>query len=73
MTTTQLIELLKKNEFGGITHKSREISLTVNGKFMPCPEITLSSTGDGICGAEISLDVDGEMWDKEEKDEQKIH
>lgn len=63
MTTTELIELLKKNEIGGITHKPREISLTVNGRFMPCPKITLLSTGDGIAGAEISLDVEGEMWE----------
>ncbi len=64
MTTTELIELLQKNEFGGITHKPREISLTVNGRYMPNPDITLSSTGDGIVGAEISLDIDGEMWEE---------
>lgn len=61
MTTTDLIKLLQEHELGGISKRPREISLTVNGQFMPHPEITLSSTGDGICGPEISLDVDGEI------------
>lgn len=65
MTTTELIELLIKNEKGGITHKSREISLTINGKYMPNPQITLSSTGDGICGAEIDLDIDGDFMEEQ--------
>ena len=66
MTTTDLIKLLQENELGGISKRPREISLTVNGRYMPYPIITLSSTGDGICGPEISLDIDGEMWEKEE-------
>lgn len=61
MTTTDLIKLLQEHELGGISKRPRESSLTVNGKYMPNPEITLSSTGDGICGPEISLDVDGEI------------
>lgn len=67
MTTTDLIKLLQEHELGGISKRPREISLTVNGKYMPNPEITLSSTGDGICGPEISLDIDGEMWEIEEQ------
>ena len=65
MTTTDLIKLLQENELGGISKRPREISLTVNGRFMPYPEIKLSSTSDGICGPEISLDVNGEMWEEE--------
>ncbi len=66
MTTTELIELLIQNEKGGISHKSREISLTINGKYMPNPQITLSSTGDGIAGPEIDLDIDGEFFEEQE-------
>jgi hypothetical protein len=65
MTTTELIKLLQDNEKGGITHRSREISLTVNGRYIPTPKITLSSTGDGILGPEIDLDVDGEWLEPE--------
>ena len=31
MTTTELIKILQDNEKGGISHKSRQISLTING------------------------------------------
>lgn len=62
-TTTELIKTLTELEYGGISKKPRVISLTVNGKFMPEPDITLSGTGDGIAGPEISFDVKGEMWE----------
>jgi hypothetical protein len=65
ITTTELIKLLQDNELGGISHKPRKISLTVNGRFLPEPQITLSSTGDGILGPEIDLDVDGEWLEPE--------
>ena len=65
MTTTELIKILRDNEKGGITHKSRQISLTVNGRYLPNPQITLSSTGDGIVGPEIDFDVDGEWLNHE--------
>jgi hypothetical protein len=65
MTTTELIKLLQDNEKGGITHRSREISLTMNGRYIPEPKITLSSTGDGILGPEIDLDVEGEWLEPE--------
>ena len=65
MTTTELIKILQDNEKGGISHKSRQISLTVNGRYLPEPQITLSSTGDGIAGAEIDFDVDGEWLEHE--------
>ena len=61
MTTTELIELLKKYEFGGISKRPREISITINGKlFMGNPTISVNGTGDGIAGAEINLDIDGD-------------
>lgn len=61
MTTTELIELLKKNEIGGISKRPREISITINGKlFMGNPTISISGTGDGTCGPEIDLDIDGD-------------
>lgn len=61
MTTTELIELLKKYEIGGISKRSREISITINGKlFMENPIISVSGTGDGIVGPEIYLDIDGD-------------
>lgn len=61
MTTTELIELLKKYEIGGISKRPREISITINGKlFMGKPTISVNGTGDGIAGAEINLDIDGD-------------
>lgn len=66
MTTTEMIKILLDNEKGGISHKSRQISLTVNGRYLPNPQITLSSTGDGIAGPEIDFDVDGEWLEHED-------
>lgn len=65
MTTTELIKILQDNEKGGISHKSRQISMIVNGRYLPDPQITLSSTGDGIAGPEIDFDVDGEWLESE--------
>ena len=67
MTTTDIIKLLKDNEYGAISHKPREISLTINGKYMPNPSIALSSTGDGIAGPEIDLDIIGEFMTLEQE------
>ena len=72
MTTTDLIKILKDTEYGGISHKPRNISLTINGKYMPDPRITLSSTGDGIAGPEIDLDIDGEFFEEQQPCEDKI-
>ena len=64
MTTTELINLLKSFEYGAITGKPRKISLTINGRyFISDPEISINSTGDGIAGAEINLDLTGEVID----------
>lgn len=69
MTTTELIELLKKNEIGAISKKPREISVTINGKlFMGNPTISISGTGDGICGPEIDLDIDGDCKEINDED-----
>jgi hypothetical protein len=65
ITTTELIKLLQDNELGGISHKPRKISLTVNGRYLPEPQITISSTGDGMLGPEIDFDVDGEWLEPE--------
>lgn len=52
MTTTELIELLKKYEKGGVTWKPREINFYItDGEFtmyLPSPEIIFSSVGDGL-------------------------
>ena len=57
MTTTQLIELLKSVEFGA-SGRAREISFDIEKRFLPEPEIKISSTGDGICGAQLTLRID---------------
>lgn len=57
MTTTELISLLKKVEHGA-SGRPREISFHVGKKYIFMPDITISSTGDGICGAELSLMIE---------------
>lgn len=69
MTTTDLIKILNDNEYGAISHKPRNISLTINGKYMPDPSITLSSTGDGIAGPEIDLDIVGEFFEEQQPED----
>lgn len=60
MTTTELIKLLEENEIGGISKRPREISFSIPGLGeLEDPEITISSTGDGICGPEITLKING--------------
>ncbi|MBR7149482.1 MAG: hypothetical protein IKD01_00495 [Oscillospiraceae bacterium] len=59
MTTTELIDLLKKHEFGGATGKPREISFDFRGIFIPTPSIVVDSTGDGLV-TEICLGLDTE-------------
>ena len=59
MTTTKLIELLKQNEFGGATGRPREISFTVNGRFIPTPSISVDSSGDGLF-SELGLELRSE-------------
>ena len=63
MTTTELIALLKKYEFGGATGKPREISFQYRGTFIPEPKIEVDSTGDGMF-AEICLSLESEESDR---------
>jgi len=54
MTTTELIKILKKFELGACG-RSRKVSFSVDGAFIPEPDISINSTGTGIAGAEICL------------------
>ena len=56
MTTTELIELLKKHEFGGATGRPREISFLYKNSFLAEPDIVVESTGDGMF-SEITLEL----------------
>lgn len=66
MNTTELIELLKSVEFGA-SGRPREISISYNSeeKYFPAPDISISSTGDGVAGAEVCLELTGEVWEEE--------
>ena len=60
MTTTELINLLNSVEIGGITKKPREISFDIPSLgLLARPEISISGTGDGLCGAELTLQISG--------------
>lgn len=63
MNTTELIELLKSVEFGE-SGRPREISISLNSEkmFLPNPEFNIAGTGDGIAGAELTLELTGEVW-----------
>ena len=60
MTTTELIDFLKKHERGAATGRPREITLTVNGAFMPCPHFYVDSTDDGLYTG-ICIGVSGDV------------
>lgn len=58
MTTSDLIDLLSTVEYGA-SGREREISFDIKNKngrvrFVPEADISVSSTGDGIAGAELS-------------------
>ena len=63
MNTTELIELLKSVEFGA-SGRPREISISFNseGMFFPNPKLNIAGTGDGVAGAELTLELTGEVW-----------
>ena len=63
MTTTELIELLKSVELGA-SGRPREISISFNsdGLFFPNPKLNIVGTGDGVAGAEVTLELTGEVW-----------
>ena len=59
MTTTELITLLKKIEYGA-SGRPREISFTLKvtpfeEKYISKCDIELASTGDGVAGAQVHL------------------
>lgn len=78
MNTTELIELLKSVEFGtsgrpreiSISFNSGEVffpnpKLNIVGTgemFLPNPKLNILGTGDGIAGAELTLELTGEVW-----------
>lgn len=67
MTTTELIDFLKKHELGGTTGRPREITLTINGTFMPHPQFYVDSTDDGLyTGICIGVSGDAEQEDTED-------
>lgn len=57
MTTTELIELLKSVEKGA-SGRSREISFIVGDEYIIEPNIKIIGTGDGMCGAELDLEIE---------------
>lgn len=64
MTTTKLIEILKRYEFGGATGKPRNVSFCIGSEFLPVPSIVVDSTGDGMF-SEICLRITEKNFEKE--------
>ena len=56
MTTTEMIELLKKNEFGGASGKSREVYIEI-GEHIYDTKIKAVNSGDGLF-AELFIVLD---------------
>ena len=60
MTTTELIELLKKYEKGGVTKRPRELKFHITmGKeklFIPSSDIRFISCGDGLV-TDLTLEI----------------
>ena len=48
MTVSELIDFLKKHEFGGATGKPREVSFTFKGMTIPSPRLEVACSGDGL-------------------------
>ena len=48
MTTTELIELLKKHERGGATGRPREVMFEVDGRIIDTDGIEVTGSGDGL-------------------------
>ena len=74
MNTTELIDLLKKYEKGGVTGRPREISFDIPTLgFLANPDIKVSSTSDGIVGPEITLEINGGKLYPEDEDSDDEH
>lgn len=65
MTTTELIELLSRLEYGGVTKEPREITIDVtdeNGEYYPVldgrSKLVVVGAGDGCAGASLSLSIE---------------
>ncbi|MBQ1471842.1 MAG: hypothetical protein IIZ34_05735, partial [Eubacterium sp.] len=48
MTTTELIELLKKHERGGATGRPREVMFEVDDRIIDTDGIEVTGSGDGL-------------------------
>ena len=48
MTTTELIEILRKNEFGGATGRPREVSFCAGDWIISTDGIEVTGSGDGL-------------------------
>lgn len=64
MTTTELIEILQRLEFGGVTKEPRQVSISVTDKdgcYYPVlnsrSKLVIDGTGDGIAGATLELSI----------------
>ena len=58
MTTTELIKLLQSIERGA-SGRSREITFKIGDDFIFEPNVKVIGTGDGCCGAEVTLEIVG--------------
>ena len=62
MTTTELIQLLKDNEFSEATGQVRTVHFEVNGECVLNPSLEITEMGCGIGGADMTLPMeDGEL------------
>ncbi len=48
MTTTELIEILRQNEFGGASGRPREVSFCVGDRIISTDGIEVTGSGDGL-------------------------
>lgn len=65
MTTTELIKLLKKYEFGGATGRPREVSFQINNGIIGTDDIEVVGTGDGLV-TELFLSLPSAEWREDE-------
>jgi hypothetical protein len=56
VVTTDLINLLTTLEFGA-SGRPREVSIQIGDKWISEPKIQYHSSGDGCCGAELTLEI----------------
>lgn len=62
MTTTELIEILRQNEFGGASGRPREVSFCVGDRIISTDGIEVIGSGDGLI-----TDLDLSLPDAEPK------